>query len=239
MARTLSAAAKARQAAKSAARTAKSGGSTKSPKSPKPSTNTPATTQPGQTATTKPSTNGNGSIAVPGLSMITPDEVAGMLPTFSQDEYKITDPLNPSTSMPQITEVEYEERSGIYKGAQRALKLTGDAFDMARERFSTIIKQAKAFGEGIKSATEFEKVRGNYFDYLNQLQTNEQKSIALDVSQHKTTTDRSKAAYSKSEMDEKLRQAEIAAEKAQEETKQKQSNLDAFKKQLGTLAKAS
>jgi hypothetical protein len=40
-------------------------------------------------------------------------------------------------------------------------------------------------------------------------------------------------------MDEKLKQAEIAAQKAQEETKQKQSDLDAFRKQLGTLAKAS
>ncbi len=179
------------------------------------------------------------SVAVPGLVTITPNDVAGMLPTFNKEQYAISDPLNPSPSMPQITQVEYEERSGIYKGAQRALRLTGDAFDTARERFSTIIKQAKAYGEGIKSATEFEKVRGNYIDYLNQLQTNEQKSITLDVSQYKTTTDRSKATHSKSEMDEKLKQAEIAAQKALEETKQKQSDLDAFRKQLGTLAKAS
>ena len=236
MASSLSAAAKARQAAKNARSAAKSGGSKKKTSTP----TTPAlTNQPSQAVATKSSNNGNGSITVPGLTMITPNDVAGMLPTFNKDEYKITDPLNPSTSMPQITEVQYEERSGIYKGAQRALKLTGDAFDTARERFSTITKQARAFGEGIKSATEFEKVRANYFDYLNQLQTNEQKSIALDVSQHKTTTDRSKATHSKSEMDERLKQAEVAADKAQEETKQKQSELDAFKKQLGTLAKAS
>ena len=236
MASSLSSAAKARQAAKNAAKTAKSSGTKGNSKLVKPST--PSSSGLSNQSSSQVATKTD-SVTVPGLVMFTPNDVVGMLPTFNKEQYAISDPLNPSPSMPQITQVEYEERSGIYKGAQRALKLTGDAFDTAREKFSTVIKQAKAYGEGVKSATEFEKVRGNYIDYLNQLQTNEQKSIALDVSQHKTTTDLSKATYSKSEMDEKLKQAEIAAEKAQEETKQKQSDLDAFRKQLGTLAKAS
>jgi hypothetical protein len=236
MASSLSSAAKARQAAKNAAKAAKSSGTKSNSKPAKPST--PSSSGLSNQSSSQVATKTD-SVTVPGLVTITPNDVAGMLPTFNKEQYAISDPLNPSPSMPQITQVEYEERSGIYKGAQRALRLTGDAFDTAREKFSTIIKQAKAYGEGIKSATEFEKVRGNYIDYLNQLQTNEQKTIALDISQHKTTTDRTKATHSKSEMDEKLKQAEIAAEKAQEETKQKQSDLDAFRKQLGTLAKAS
>jgi hypothetical protein len=46
---------------------------------------------------------------------------------------------------------------GIYEGTQRALKLTGAAFDTTRERFTTLGKQAKAFGAGVKAATEFER----------------------------------------------------------------------------------
>jgi transcription initiation factor IIF auxiliary subunit len=162
-----------------------------------------------------------------------------MLPSFNADSYKITDPLKPSESLPQVSEADFEKGMNIYQGAQRALKLTGAAFDTSRERFTTIGKQAKAFGAGVQAATEFEKVRGNYFDYLNQLETNEQKAIALDISQVKTTTDRNKAVHVKVEMSEKLKQSEIAAEKAQEETKQKQSQLDEFRKQLGQYAKAS
>ena len=185
------------------------------------------------------SSGSNSVVSVPGLVPIVPDQIAGMLPTFNADSYNITDPLNPPENAPQATQAQFDKGMAINEGMQRALKLTGAAFDTSRERFTTNAKQAKAFGAGILAATEFEKVRGNYFDYLNQLQTNEQKSITLDVSQHKTTTDRSKAVYDKAGMDEKLKQSEISAEKAQEETKQKQSQLDEFRKQLGQYASFS
>jgi hypothetical protein len=185
------------------------------------------------------SSGSNSAISVPGLVPIVPDQIAGMLPSFNADSYQITDPLNPPENAPQVTQAQFDKGMAINEGMQRALKLTGAAFDTSRERFTTIGKQAKAFGAGIQAATEFEKVRGNYFDYLNQLETNEQKSIAFDISQVKTTTDRSKAVYVKVEMGERLKQAEIGAEKAQEETKQKQSQLDEFRKQLGQYAKVS
>jgi DNA-binding ferritin-like protein len=115
--------------------------------------------------------------------------------------------------MPQASQAQFDKGMAINEGAQRALKLTGAAFDTTRERFVTVGKQAKAFGAGIQSATEFEKVTGNYFDYLNQLEVNNQKATTLDVSQHKTVTDASKAVHDKAGMDEKLKQSEISAEK--------------------------
>lgn len=189
---------------------------------------------------TSPTTSnaGNTVVTVPGLADITPDKVSGMLPSFNSDSYQIADPLNPPESIPQATEAQYEKGEAIYKGAQRALKLTGLAFDTTRERFATIGKQVKAIGEGVKTATEIEKVKGNYIDYLNQLQTNEQKGIVLDISTHKTVTDRAISINTKSEMDEKLKQSGIAAEKAREETQKKQSELDSFRQQLGQLIKA-
>jgi hypothetical protein len=180
------------------------------------------------------SSNNTGfSTTVPGLIGITPDAVAGMMPKFEENSYAISDPLNPPETLPQVTEAQFDKGMTIYEGTQRALKLTGAAFDTTRERFTVVGKQAKAFGAGIKAATEFEKVKGDYLDYQGQLETNEQKGINLGVSQHKTVIDRTTAVHTTASLDEKLKQAEIAAQYAQESTRDKQNKLDEFRKSLG------
>jgi hypothetical protein len=176
------------------------------------------------------------STVVPGLIGITPDAVAGMMPQFQENSYAISDPLNPPETLPQVTEAQFDRGMTIYEGTQRALKLTGAAFDTTRERFTVVGKQAKAFGSGIKAATEFEKVKGDYLDYQGQLETNEQKGISLGVSQHKTTTDRTAAVHTTASLDEKLKQAEIAAELARASTQDKQNKLDEYRKTLGQYA---
>jgi len=177
------------------------------------------------------------AFVVPGLpSHITPDAVVGMMPKFEESAYQISDPLNPPETLPQATEAQFDKGMTIYEGTQRALKLTGAAFDTTRERFTTLGKQAKAFGAGVKAATEFERVKGDFIDYQGQLQTNEQKGIALGVSQHKTVTDRTAATHKTADMDEKLKQAEIAAELARATTQDKQNKLDEFRKSLGEYA---
>jgi hypothetical protein len=178
--------------------------------------------------------NSNKSVvAIPGLTPIIPDQIASLLPTFNPDSYRISDPLNPPESLPQVSEAQFEKGMTIYQGTQRALKLTGAAFDTARERFTVIGKQTDAFSAGIQTATKFEKAKGNYLDYQGQLETNEQKTIALDVAQYKTATDKTIAGFSKTEMGEKQKQAEISAQKSIAETSNKQSQLDEFRKQVG------
>jgi hypothetical protein len=221
-------------ASQSRARTSAKQVANKAPKS----NNSTTQAKPTQSTTATTSNKNDSVINVPGLVAISPDKIVGMLPKFDADSYNITDPLNPPENAPQITEVQFDKGKTINEGMQRALKLTGMSFDTTRERFTTMGKQAKAFGAGVLAATEFERVRGNYFDYLNQLETNEQKSIVLNVSQYKTVTDQSKAVYDKTVIAENLKQSEIAAEKAQEATKQKQSELEEFKKRLGQYAKA-
>jgi hypothetical protein len=174
------------------------------------------------------------AFVVPGLpSHITPDAVVGMMPKFEESAYQISDPLNPPETLPQATEAQFDKGMRVYQGTERALKLTGAAFDVTRERFTTLGKQAQAFGSGIRAATQFEKVRGDYLDYQGQLETNQQKGISLSVSQHKTTTDRTAAVHTTASMDEKLKQAEIAAELARATTQDKQNKLDEFKRSLG------
>ncbi|HEY9891307.1 MAG TPA: hypothetical protein V6D37_05805 [Candidatus Sericytochromatia bacterium] len=182
------------------------------------------------------SNNTGFSTVVPGLVGITPDAVAGMMPQFQETSYAISDLLNPPETLPQVTEAQFDKGMGIYEGTQRALKLTGAAFDTTRERFTVVGKQAKAFGAGIKAATEFEKVKGDYLDYQGQLETNEQKGVSLGVSQHKTLTDRTAASFDTTTMDEKLKQSELAAELARANTRDKQNKLDEFCKSLGEYA---
>jgi hypothetical protein len=177
------------------------------------------------------------AFVVPGLpTHITPDAVVGMMPKFDESAYQIIDPLNPPETLPQATEAQFDKGMTIYEGTQRALKLTGAAFDTTRERFTTLGKQAKAFGAGVKAATEFERVKGDFIDYQGQLQTNEQKGISLGVAQHKTATDRTAATHDTATMDEKLKQSELAAQLARATTKDKQNKLDEFRKSLGQYA---
>jgi len=133
-------------------------------------------------------------------------------------------------------EAQHDRNQTIYAGAIRALKDTGAAFDLTKERFTTLGKQAKAFGAGVKAATEFERVKGDYLDYQGQLQTNEQKGISLGVAQHKTATDRTAATHDTATMDEKLKQSELAAQLARATTQDKQNKLDEFRKSLGQYA---
>ena len=207
----------------------------KSPKSP--SVPTPSSLAPSVPALSPtPSNNTGFSSTVPGLVGITPDAVVGMMPKFDQTAYQIIDPLNPPESLPQVTEAQHDRNQTIYAGAIRALKDTGSAFDLTKERFTTLGKQAKAFGAGVKAATEFERVKGDYLDYQGQLQTNEQKGISVGVAQHKTATDRTAATHDTATMDEKLKQAEIVANLARATTQDKQNKLDEFRKSLGEYA---
>ena len=193
-------------------------------------------------ATTLPLTNGNGNGAklttstsqtlVPGLTTITPNEIEGMLPQFSGDNYNITDPLKPPTNLPQVSEVEFDAGMNTYQGAIRALKLTGTAFDVSRERFTTEGKKAKAFGAGVKAATEFERVKADFIDYQTQLETNTQRSLGLSLAQKRTQFVQDMAVESESEMTEKLESAKVGAEMARLQRQDKQSKLDEFKKQL-------
>lgn len=172
------------------------------------------------------------SVVVPGLMEFTPDNIQGMLPQFDESKYQVGDPLNPSADIPQVSQQQFDKSEAIYQGGIRALKLTGMGFDLAKERFVTLRKKVSAFGSGVKLATEVEKVKGDFLDYLNQGETNKQKNVALGVSQHKTTTDTQKAVYDVQSMDEKLEQSRIAAELAKAQTTEKLSGLQEFQKQL-------
>jgi hypothetical protein len=161
-----------------------------------------------------------------------PDNIQGMLPQFEDGKYQVNDPLNPAESIPQVSQQQYDKSEAIYQGGQRALKLTGMSFDLAKERFTTLKKKVSAFGSGVKLATEVEKVKGDFLDYLNQGETNKQKNVALGVSYHKTSTDTQKAVYDVQSMDEKLEQSRLAAEMATLQTQEKLSGLNEFQKQL-------
>jgi hypothetical protein len=84
-----------------------------------------------------------------------------------------------------------------------------------RERFTTLGKQAKAFGAGVKAATEFERVKGDFLGLSRtSYRANEQKGIALDVSQYKRQANRAKSFTTRKVWMKRLEQAEVSAELA-------------------------
>ena len=175
--------------------------------------------------------NSQTSISIPGLMEFTPDNIQGMLPQFDEGSYQVSDPLNPG-EIPQVSQQQYDKSEGSYQGGIRALKLTGMAFDLTKERLTTLRKKVSAFGSGVKLSTEIEKVKGDFFDYLNQGEANKQKSIAYSVATHKTSTDGQKAVFDTQTMDEKLEQSRIAADLAKAQTQERLSGLLEFQKQL-------
>jgi len=170
---------------------------------------------------------------IPGLMTVTPDLIPGMMPPFKPEDYRVNDPLNPPESLPQATQSQFDKGMKIYEGATRSLKLTGAALDLTREKFTVIGKHSKAFGAGIQAATEIEKVKGNYLDYLNQKEVTTQKSVVLDVSQVRTIADTNISIHSKDELNQKLLQAQIKAEELRLKTVESQGKLTSFKAQLG------
>lgn len=175
---------------------------------------------------------------VPGLPVFTPESVSAMMPKFEETAYAVVDPLNPPATLPQVSEAHYNRSMSIYKGATYALQLSGAGFDLSREKFNVISKRAKAYGAGLQAATAFEKVRGDFYDYQNQLETNTQKSVTLDVNRHRTGVVSAQAPFDKTSLDEKLRQSSIAAQLATAQTQSKQSALDEFVNQLGEVKAA-
>jgi hypothetical protein len=191
----------------------------------------------GKSATTSPTTSPAATVPIdnriPGLLTVTPDLLPGMMPPFQPNHYHIADPLNPPDTLPQASESQLDKGMKIYEGATRALKLTGAALDLTREKFTVVGKHSKAIGAGIQAATEIEKVRGNYLDYLNQKEVTNQKGVTLDVSQTKTITDTNIAVHSKDELNQKLKQAELKAEESRLKTIETEGKLSSFKAQLG------
>lgn len=172
------------------------------------------------------------SVTIPGLRDITPDTIPAMMPVFNQLDYKVSDPLNPG-NLPQASDSQYNAGMAVYKGATNALKLTGAAMDLTREKFTVIGKHAKAVGAGIMAATEGEKVKGNFLDYQSQLEVTHQKAVNLDLNQVKTVNDRNVSVHTKIDLAEKLKQAELKAQESQLKTQELQGKLTAFQQQLG------
>ncbi|MCP6763002.1 MAG: hypothetical protein NHB32_30490 [Fischerella sp. CENA71] len=177
--------------------------------------------------------NGNISVAAPGLPDLRPEGIAALTPRFELSQYHVDDPLNPPESLPQATQSQFDKGMTIYEGASRALKLTGAAMDLTKEKFTVLKKKASAVGAGIQAATEIEKVKGDYLGYLSQSEITQQKGTGYVVEQARTQVIQQTATYTQVELQEKLKQAEIKSQDAQYKTIQAQGKLNEFKNQLG------
>jgi ribosomal protein L19E len=160
-----------------------------------------------------------------------------MLPKFDESAYQIADPLNPPENLRQATEVQHSKGMGIYQGAIRALQLEGAAFDMTRERFVTTGKQAKAFGAGSKSGNRVSrKYEATSWITKRKLRSMNRRELFWMCRSTRLRQIAALRLTNTADMDEKLKQAEIAANLARATTQDKQNKLDEFRKSLGEYA---
>lgn len=169
---------------------------------------------------------------VPGLIQLTPDEIQGMLPQFNHGQYAVSDPLNPPETLPQVSESDFDRASKIYDGASRALDLTAHSLDLTTKRFGVFSKQSKAIGAGLKALTAIETAKTDYLDWQSSIESLKQKQTGLDVSRHQTSQGELAAVHLKTELDERLHQAQIRAETAELKTHQALQALNEFRASL-------
>lgn len=185
--------------------------------------NTPTTTN--QVSTSKYSSNNNN------WNPMTPDGLK--LPKWDPAKYEITDPLNPPATLPQISDQEYEARSTTVKRAINAVKLTGSCFDLYRERYNTDGKYYKAVTSGVLAAGEYSKLEGALIDYQVARENVSQKQLSLGVAIASTQHQSELTNFTKKDLEEKLKQAQIKSESEQVKTHQALNNLKELKSQLG------
>ncbi|BAZ71378.1 hypothetical protein NIES4106_61750 (plasmid) [Fischerella sp. NIES-4106] len=167
-----------------------------------------------------------------GLIDITPDNVASQIPQFDFNHHKVSDPLNPPTTLLQ-TDGDRERVKSVYQQRANAWSSVKDSFNDADLSFQAQTAQVKAIGSGVKLANETEKTKGNVIDYLKTVEDNKQKYVALSVSQYKTANVVEIAPYTRIELDSGLGEAQNKAVKAQLKVIKSSNELEAFRQQLG------
>jgi hypothetical protein len=155
------------------------------------------------------------------------------LPKWESAKYEVADPLNPPSSLPQISDQEYEARTTLYKRAINAVKLTGSCFDLYRERYNTEGKYYKAVTSGVIASSDFSKLEGSLLDYQATRENVSQKQLSLGVALATTQHHEGLANHTKKDLEEKLKQAQIKSESERLKTHQAIANLKELKSQLG------
>ena len=168
-----------------------------------------------------------------GLPTLEPSQIESHLPKIDISRYKISDPHKLPDSLPQVSDSQLEKNKTLAKGAMNAQASEIEALKVVEGTFNVIGQQAKTFGSGVKAGIEILKAKGTYLDYLNQEETNNQKSNQLDFNTYKTDREAEISVQDKLTLDEKLRQATIKAEKAKLQSDELDNELAEARKKVG------
>ena len=169
---------------------------------------------------------------LPGVVSLTPDEIKGMMPQFNSADYTITDPLHPPATLPQVSEQEFDVGMSRYKGAIRALKLTGESFNLTGERFNVETKKARSYSAGLEAGIEFEKVKSKHYKYLTQVEETKQNQSNYNLAVKRTTHVEQVNQYSEDELDQTLEKSRLRAEQAKLQVESSQNKLNELRQQL-------
>jgi len=170
-----------------------------------------------------------------GIDNVTPEMVVKVLPSFNPDNYTVSNPLLPPQDLPQVNELDFESGMSTYQGAIRALKLTGQAFDLTGERYVTEGKKAKAYGAGLDAGIEFEKAKAKLYKYHTQVENTEQAESYYNLAVKRTGVVDKNNEYAGTELDENLEKARVKSEVAKLQRQSAESKLSELQKQFGEV----
>ncbi|NES25739.1 MAG: hypothetical protein F6K41_44315, partial [Symploca sp. SIO3E6] len=170
-----------------------------------------------------------------GIENVTPEMVVKVLPSFNPDNYTVSNPLLPPQDLPQVNELNFESGMSTYQGAIRALKLTGQAFDLTGERYVTEGKKAKAYGAGLDAGIEFEKAKAKLYKYHTQVENTEQAESYYNLAVKRTGVVDKNNEYAGTELDENLEKARVKSEVAKLQRQSAESKLSELQKQFGEV----
>ncbi|BAZ71434.1 hypothetical protein NIES4106_62310 (plasmid) [Fischerella sp. NIES-4106] len=167
-----------------------------------------------------------------GLVDITPDNVASQIPQFDFNQHRVTDPLNPPTTLLQ-GDADRERVKSIYQQRANAWNSVKDSFNDADLTFQAQTAQVKAIGSGVTLANQTEVTKGKVIDYLKTVEDNKQKYVGLSVAQYKTAHVVEVAPYTRIDLDSQLGLAQDKAEMSQLKLADSGNKLSEYRKQLG------
>ena len=143
----------------------------------------------------------------------TAESLSSLIPTFTPEQFSISDPLNPS-GLPQISEARHEELKRIYDEGIYAVKVHGYAQDYGAEVVNTVGKAAKFRANSYAAAKQFELSEANRYSYLSQVEATAREARNYQISQAQTTANEQIAASTEQELAEKVEIAEIKVQLA-------------------------
>lgn len=176
--------------------------------------------------------SGFGSVTVPGVTSVSFDTVSQSVqyPDFTPigdiTKPQIADDQKCDERTKDLAIAEYEQAINYQIVAQKYN-------DFTAQKYKTLVSAYKAYGEGLKSLSELEKVKQQFVEVLKQQKVTQEKIVGYVDAAHRTATAEAKLPYTIAEREATLNETKSKAKKAFYKAKDAEDEATMFIQGLG------